>query len=276
MSSGSDEVSRGGAGPVGVSGPGPCGEDGAGARSCADLSSVACPSTPDCVGGLPPRDELGEERARPVGRVGQRTSRVARVNTASQEVLDEDDPLLSFAPYEHVAPRRNSINAARQRAFVAALAASGIVTQAARVVGVSLEALYKLRHKPGAEAFAKAWDQALDRGMMRLEDCALERAIQGEERPIVSLGQVVTTWTRYDTALILFLLRQRRSARYGGKAEIARETAREQREYNREAVLDSINAKIEKMRFRRLGIEDDEEARRADEAAREAAYRGGR
>src|SRR5690348_17736654 len=43
-----------------------------------------------------------------------------------------DDPLLSFEPYRHRAPRRNSITPERQRAFIAALAATGIVTQAAR------------------------------------------------------------------------------------------------------------------------------------------------
>ena len=62
-----------------------------------------------------------------------------------------DDPLLDFAPAPHVAPRKNSITAERQRAFVAHLAATGIVAEAARHVGASLEALYKLRHKPGAE-----------------------------------------------------------------------------------------------------------------------------
>jgi hypothetical protein len=124
---------------------------------------------------------------------------------------EADDPLLGFAPYVHAAPRRNSITPERQRAFIAELAASGIVTQAARVIGASLEALYKLRNRKGAEGFAAAWEQALDRGMARLQDCALERAIQGEERPIVGRsGEVVARWTRYDTGLITFLLRQGR------------------------------------------------------------------
>jgi hypothetical protein len=56
----------------------------------------------------------------------------------------EGDPLLGFAPYLHKQPRRNSITPDRQRAFIAALAASGIVTQAARAIGASLEALYKI------------------------------------------------------------------------------------------------------------------------------------
>lgn len=131
------------------------------------------------------------------------------------DLPDPDDPLLGFAPYLHTAPRRNSITPDRQRAFVAALAASGIVTQAAREIGASLEALYKLRNRKGAEGFAAAWDSAVDRGMVRLQDCALERAIQGEERPVASQGRVVATYTRYDTGLMQFLLRQRMGERYG-------------------------------------------------------------
>lgn len=90
---------------------------------------------------------------------------------------EEDDPLLAFAPYRHKAPRRNSITPEVQRAFVRELAATGIVKQAARHVGRSLEALYKLRARPGAEGFAAAWDEALAWGADRLEDCALERAL---------------------------------------------------------------------------------------------------
>ena len=133
---------------------------------------------------------------------------------------DADDPLLSFAPYVHEAPRRNSLTPERQQAFIAALAASGIVTQAAREIGASLEALYKLRNRKGAEGFAAAWELALDRGLARLQDCALERAIQGEERPVLTRsGEVGASWTRYDTGLITFLLRQGRGGRLAGKEQ---------------------------------------------------------
>ncbi|GEM_PF-2272927 len=96
---------------------------------------------------------------------------------------DADDPLLSFAPYLHPHPRSNSITPERQRRFIATLAATGIVTQAARESsfclplrymrqrGKGMEALYKLRARPGAQGFAAAWDAALERGVQRLEDC---------------------------------------------------------------------------------------------------------
>ena len=128
---------------------------------------------------------------------------------------EPDDPLLSFTPVPHTAPRRNSITAERQRAFIAHLAATGIVTQAALHIGASMEALYKLRARPGAEEFAAAWDAAVDRGVQRLEDCALTRAIEGV--PVWKSdgdGGLITYGTKHNEALVMFFLRNRRPERY--------------------------------------------------------------
>ena len=187
-----------------------------------------------------------------------RASRRTSAAAFSGPAPEADDGLLLFAPYAHAAPRRNSITPARQRAFISALAETGVVTAAARRIGASLEALYRLRNRPGAEAFAAAWEMALDRGLERLEDCAIERAILGEERPVVRGGKVVATWRRYDTQLILFLLRQRRperfhDSRFWTRREISavRAEARrlwETREQPSEAeIYASIDAKLEAM-----------------------------
>ena len=126
-----------------------------------------------------------------------------------------DDPLLGFAPYLHKAPRRNSITPTLQRRFVASLAATGIVTQAARSIGKSMEALYKLRNKPGAEGFAAAWDAAIERGVQRLEDSALARAIEGvPEWKSDGDGGIVTCGVKHNEALVMFFLRNRRPERY--------------------------------------------------------------
>ena len=124
----------------------------------------------------------------------QATSAVAHLG----EEPDDDDPLLDFAPYLHVAPRRNSITPDLQRRFIATLAATGIVTQAALSIGKSMEALYKLRERPGAEGFAAAWDEAVEYGLERLQDCALERALtQG-------------AWNDRANSLLAFILAYRR------------------------------------------------------------------
>jgi len=208
-------------------------------------------------------------------RPSRRTSRTA----FSAEPPDPDDPLLGFTPYEHKAPRRNSITPDRQRPFIAALAASGIVTQAAREIGASLEALYRLRHLPGAEGFSAAWELAIDRGIARLEDYALERAIEGEEQVVVRNGEVVARYRRHDTQLLMFLLRQRRGKRWNGegahfaslrpghpvydrlKAEW-QEEERKRREAEAPMIVESINRKLELMRRRLMApdVTEDEEA----------------
>lgn len=126
-----------------------------------------------------------------------------------------------------------------------------------------------MRNRRGAEGFAAAWEQALDRGVARLEDCALERAIAGEERVFVNkAGEIVARWTRYDTALITFLLRQRRGDRFGSGGTFASLRPghpvfeRLRREWERERaiqetadareIVESINRKLELMRQRAI------------------------
>ena len=117
---------------------------------------------------------------------------------------DADDPLLAFAPFLHPRPRRNSITPALQRQFVATLAATGIVNQAARSIGKSMEALYKLRARPGAEGFAAAWDEALRWGVERLGDCALERALAETE---------TSGFGGHGNAMLCFVLQHRSAHR---------------------------------------------------------------
>ena len=145
----------------------------------------------------------------------QATSLVAYAPAPEPE---DDDPLLAFAPYLHACPRSNSIPPDKQRKFIAVLAATGIVSQAARSIGKSMEALYKLRHRPGSEEFSAAWDAAVERGLTRLEDCALERALQGTATPIVRGGQIVDWYGKPDNGMLRFLLQQRLPQRYGSRA----------------------------------------------------------
>ena len=129
------------------------------------------------------------------------------------EMPAADDPLLDFVPVPHKQLRRNSIGPARQKKFIAVLAATGIVREAALAIGASLEALYKLRQRPGVEGFRNAWDLAVDRGVTRLESCALARAIEGEERMVVSAGKLLGFETRHNDSLVMFFLKNRRPDR---------------------------------------------------------------
>ncbi len=172
---------------------------------------------------------------------GRRTSRAAFTGPEPSP----EDPLLGFAPFLHPFPRRNSITPDRQRGFIAALAATGSVKQAARAIGVSLEALYTLRARGGAEGFAEAWEKAIDLGIARLEDTALARAMEGEARPIVARGEVIGEYRVHNDALVMFFLRNRRPARYGAPAERPAPPERSERE-----ILDSINETLDRARER--------------------------
>ncbi len=124
-----------------------------------------------------------------------------------------DDPLLDFAPAPHVAPRKNSITADRQRAFVAHLAATGIVAEAAGHIGASLEALRQAAPQAGSRGVrGGVGSAAVERGIMRIEHGALQRAIEGVERPIVSGGKLLGWHRVHNEGLVMFLLRQRRRA----------------------------------------------------------------
>ncbi len=153
----------------------------------------------------------------------QATSAVAH----TAEPPAPDDPLLQFTPVPHKRPRRNSITPKLQRKFIAHLAATGIVSEAARHIGKSMEAIYKLRQRPGAEGFREAWDAALDRGVARLESGALARAIVGEERMVVSAGKVLGSEIRHNDALTMFFLRARRPERYAPHAYLPGQPAYE-------------------------------------------------
>ena len=179
----------------------------------------------------------------------------------------DDDPLLAFDPVPHKRPRRNSITPDKQRKFIATLAATGIVTQAAKSIGVSMEAIYKLRQRPGAEGFRAAWEAALDRGISRLEDCALQRAMEGEERPVVSGGKWLGSWRRFDNSLLMFLLRHRLPARYAGdvgpghplyeriRRDVLAELAADEAE-DEAQVLEELDAMIDRMRSNSLAARE--------------------
>jgi hypothetical protein len=123
-----------------------------------------------------------------------------------------------------------------------------------------MEALYKLRAKPGAEGFAAAWDAAIARGVQRLKDCAPERALQGTATPIVGRDVILGWRDKPDNGLLRFLLQHRLPERYGVQKlrpghpvydSIAAEAVEAYKKANfadEDAVFASIEAKIEPLR----------------------------
>jgi hypothetical protein len=95
----------------------------------------------------------------------------------------------------------------RQKAFIEALADTGCVTRAAAQVNIAQTNAYELRRAPGAEGFRRAWDAALDFGLLRLKDIAFERAIEGQLVPVFVGGKLMGFRRKRNDALLMFCLR---------------------------------------------------------------------
>ena len=124
--------------------------------------------------------------------------------------------LPEFTPVPREKDRSNGWKPETQRAFIAALAETGSVKSAARRVGRAEVGAYLLRRHPEAEEFRRAWDAALDIGMRRIEDVAMERALNGVEVPVYSYGKLLGSRTVYNDRLLMFMLRNRASERFAG------------------------------------------------------------
>ena len=112
-------------------------------------------------------------------------------------------------------PRKDGWTPERQRAFIGALADSGVVIDAARSVGMSDTSAYTLRRAPGAEGFAAAWEAALHASSGRLVDIAFDRAINGVDDVVLDKeGQHVYTKRKYNDRLLMFLIRAHAPERY--------------------------------------------------------------
>lgn len=112
-------------------------------------------------------------------------------------------------------PRFDGWTDEKQRRFIEVLADTGIVSIAAKAVGMSRESARKLRRSPHGAAFARAWDAARLHAGALLEDIAFERAIEGTEQPVHDeYGSVICTKRVYNNRLLTFLLGALKPERY--------------------------------------------------------------
>lgn len=119
----------------------------------------------------------------------------------------ERPPLPDFEPVPRKCNRHDGWTPERQRAFIGALADTGSVRRAARMVNMSQANAYLLRRAEHAEGFRRAWDAALDFGLKRLKDLAFERAIEGELIPVFQSGKLMGFRRKRNDALLMFCLR---------------------------------------------------------------------
>lgn len=117
--------------------------------------------------------------------------------------------------------RHDGLTPARQVALIQTLAACGCIREACAKVGVSPEAVYRLRRRPDAQSFRVAMDLALDGAADAVEDAMYGRAIHGVEVPHYYKGELIGTHRRYDERLAMFILRYRKPHRYGRQLDKA-------------------------------------------------------
>lgn len=122
--------------------------------------------------------------------------------------------LAHFTPVPRLRDRSNGWKPHVQRAFIEALAETGSVAAACRRVGRAEHGVYQLRRHPDAHEFRAAWDAALDLGVRRIEDGAMDRALYGTEETIHYHGELVGKRRRFNERLVMFILRNRAPHRF--------------------------------------------------------------
>ncbi len=116
-------------------------------------------------------------------------------------------------------PGRAPMPAAKVNAFFHHLGRTGSVTVAANRAQLRRSTLYERRQDD--EAFAERWARALDLGVERLQDNAMNRALNGTPKPIWRNGQEVGSVRQFDNRLLQFLLKAHRPDLYGDRGKAA-------------------------------------------------------
>ena len=126
---------------------------------------------------------------------------------------DQPEPLAEpaariadFDPVPRRTPYHTGWTPERQRAFIEALADTGSVATAARMVNMPRTTAYRLRRHPQADGFRRAWDAALGFGVQMLKDEAFERAMTGELIPVFAGGKLQGFRRKKNDALLMFIL----------------------------------------------------------------------
>ncbi|WP_086607197.1 hypothetical protein [Erythrobacter donghaensis] len=145
------------------------------------------------------------------------TPRSPRAAAAKLRAVPDSAP--ETAPPRERRPRSDGWSLDMQAAFLRALSATHSVSEAAQSVGRSRQAAYRLRSRLKGQAFDLAWEVAFHHSFDVLAHAALERALNGVERPVFYKGEQVGSYRRYDESLTRALLR---SSTMGGNPVFGR------------------------------------------------------
>lgn len=135
------------------------------------------------------------------------TPRSPRAADPEFRTVPETSPSPDVAASSDCADRSDGWSLDRQAAFLRALSATHSVSEAARSVGRSRQSAYRLRSRLKGQAFDLAWEVAFHHSYDVLAHAALERALNGVERPVFYKGEQVGSYRRFDESLTVALLR---------------------------------------------------------------------
>jgi hypothetical protein len=112
-----------------------------------------------------------------------------------------------FTPVPLARSRKDGWTPARQRVFLAALSATGLVSRAAKAAEMGVTSAYNLRKRKGAESFVAAWDQVEREARDRALAYVIEHVSNGETVPRFYRGRFVGTVHRVDRKVMLAAVR---------------------------------------------------------------------
>ena len=100
----------------------------------------------------------------------------------------------------------------RKDRFLDCLIKNANVSKSCEQSGVSRRSIYEWRHLD--DAFAAAWDEAVELGTDALEDEAIRRGHEGVEEPVYQGGVLVGHIRKYSDTLLIFMLKARRPEKF--------------------------------------------------------------
>lgn len=99
--------------------------------------------------------------------------------------------------------------------FLVFLRTTPNVSQAAKSIGVSRQAIYQERKED--KEFAESWDDAIGEALDNLEAALFDRAVNGVTNDVFYEGVSCGTKTEYSDAASMFLLKNRRPEVFSDK-----------------------------------------------------------
>ncbi len=183
--------------------------------SDAELAAVGVPHEPPSA-ATPARRAAGAARRAGEGRPTTADGVSIDVTAArdGSPTASPETPTIPFAPVP-VRNRYDGWTAGRQRAFIAALAETGCVSEACAEVGITPRSAYRLREHPAAAAFRFAWEHAQSLATGRLAALAWERAVHGTPDRIYKDGVLVLERRKPNDKLLMWLLTHHDPVTYG-------------------------------------------------------------